>query len=202
MTPLARNDVYVSDGALLPDLPTWAQASKSRRKHISRVTALLSEWASAMRLTADERQAWIDAGRFHDALRDAPVEELRALAGSALAEVELLHGPAAAAKLEHEGEKRQNLLDAIRYHSIGWKGWDRVGRALYMADYLEPGRTFDLDRRARIAAMVATDFDAAFREVVKARMAYAREQGYTEYPESVELLASVEADSRSGIGKG
>ena len=197
MTPIARNDIFVSDGILRPELPSWAQVSNSRRKHIARVTALLAEWADVLALPSAERQTWVDAGRYHDALRDAPVEELRALAGSALAEVELLHGPAAAAKLQQEGETRRNLLDAIRYHSIGWKDWDRVGRALYMADYLEPGRTFDLERRARISAMVPRDFEAAFRDVVKARMTYAREQGYTEYPESVELLASVTAVVRS-----
>jgi HD superfamily phosphohydrolase YqeK len=173
------------------ELPTWARVSKGRGKHIARVTALLAEWADAMGLPADERQCWIDAGRYHDALRDAPVDELRALAGSALEEVELLHGPAAAAKLEREGETRRNLLDAIRYHSIGSRSWDRVGKALYMADYLEPGRTFDLERRTRLAERVPRDFEGAFREVVRARMTYAREHGFTEYPESVELLASV-----------
>ena len=30
-----------------------------------------------MRLTADEANAWIDAGTWHDALRDAPIAELR-----------------------------------------------------------------------------------------------------------------------------
>lgn len=173
------------------DLPPWAQVSKGRRKHIVRVTTLLADWADALRLSSAEREAWIDAGRYHDALRDAPVDALRELAGSTMAEVELLHGPATATKLEREGESRRGLLDAIRYHSIGWTGWDRVGRALYMADYLEPGRTFDLDRRAELAARVPNDFDGAFRDVVRARMTYAREQGYTEYPESVDLLASV-----------
>ena len=181
-----------SSDTISVDLPVWAQVSKGRRKHIVRVTTLLAEWADAMGLSPAERQAWVDAGRYHDALRDAPVDELRALAGSSVEEVELLHGPATATKLEREGETRRSLLDAIRYHSIGSKDWDRVGRALYMADYLEPGRTFDMERRTRIATMVTTDFDAAFREVVKARMAYARENGYTEFPESVELLASVE----------
>lgn len=188
------------------DLPVWAQVSKGRRRHIARVTALLAQWADAMGLSAAERQAWVDAGRYHDALRDAPVDELRALAGSSVTEVELLHGPAAATKLERDGEIRRNLLDAIRYHSIGWKGWDNVGRALYMADYLEPGRTFDLERRTRIAATVPRDFDAAFREVVTVRMEYAREHGYTEFPESVELLQQVTdvglrvADPQSAIG--
>src|SRR4051812_38142580 len=59
------------------ELPAWAQVSRGRGKHIMRVTALLAEWAEAMGLDAAERQCWIDAGRFHDALRDAPVEELR-----------------------------------------------------------------------------------------------------------------------------
>jgi HD superfamily phosphohydrolase YqeK len=174
------------------DLPPWAQVSKGRRKHIERVTTLLAEWGDAMHLSLEERQEWVDAGRYHDALRDAPVDELRALAGSSLAEVELLHGPAAAAFLEREGERRQGLLDALRYHSIGWKHWTRVGKALYMADYLEPGRTFDQERRAELSQRVAHDFDGAFRDVVKARMAYAHEHGFTEYPESAELLASLQ----------
>lgn len=176
---------------LVTDLPDWAQVSKGRRKHIVRVTTLLASWAESMGLTTVEAQTWADAGRFHDALRDAPVEELCALAGSSVHEVELLHGPATATKLERDGETRRNLLDAIRYHSIGWKDWDRVGRALYMADYLEPGRTFDAERRAQLSLLVPRDFDTAFREVVRSRMTYAKEQGYTEYPESVELLASV-----------
>jgi 2-amino-4-hydroxy-6-hydroxymethyldihydropteridine diphosphokinase len=173
------------------DLPSWAQVSKGRAKHIARVTALLAEWADAMELDAAEKQCWVDAGRYHDALRDAPVDELRALAGSALAEAELLHGPAVAARLERDGETRRNLLDAIRYHSIGWKRWDRVGKALYMADYLEPGRTFEAERRERLRALVPVEFEEAFREVVRGRMAYARANGFTEYPESLELLKSV-----------
>ena len=181
----------LSVGAINVELPPWAQVSKKRGKHIRRVTALLSAWGEEMGLPVAERQSWVDAGRYHDALRDAPVEELRALAGSSLEEVELLHGPAAAAKLEREGETRRDLLDAIQYHSIGSKNWARVGKALYMADYLEPGRTFDMERRALLSLRVPRDFEGIFREVVRSRMAYARDNGFTEYPESVELLRSV-----------
>jgi HD superfamily phosphohydrolase YqeK len=173
------------------ELPSWAQVSKKRRKHIVRVTWLLALWADEMRLAPADRQAWLDAGRFHDALRDARVDELRELAGSSIAEVELLHGPAAAARLARDGESRQNLLDAIRYHSIGSAKWDRVGRALYMADYLEPGRKFDLERRAKLAALVHQDFDEAFRRVVEARMEYARLHDFIVYPESTALLESL-----------
>ena len=179
------------DARLAVELPEWAQVSKSRRKHIVRVTRLLATWADDMQLSAAERQAWIDAGRFHDALRDAPVDELRMLAGMGMTEAELLHGPAAATKLERLGETRLNLLSAIRYHSIGSRDWDRVGRALYMADYLEPGRDFDVERRATLSLRVPHEFDEAFRQVVGSRMEYARTQGYTEYPESLALLESL-----------
>lgn len=172
-------------------LPPWAQVSSKRRKHIKRVTRLLASWADQMNLPAPERQTWIDAGRFHDALRDASVDELRELAGSSITEVELLHGPASAARLARDGESRQNLLDAIRYHSIGSAKWDRVGRALYMADYLEPGRKFDVERRAALAELVPQDFDEAFKRVVIARMEYARQEDFTLYPESAALLESV-----------
>ena len=177
--------------AELAPLPDWACTKKKRRKHIARVTILLAAWAETLSLDTAERVAWIDAGRYHDALRDAPVDELRALAGESFDSVELLHGPAAAARLEREGERRTALLDAIRYHSVGYDRWKAVGKALYMADYLEPGRDFDRVRRAVLAARVPQDFEGTFIQVVRARMAYATAQGFTIYPESAAMLASV-----------
>ena len=46
-----------------------------------RVPALLDSWAVALELPAAERQAWPDAGAWHDALRNAPAVVLRTLAG-------------------------------------------------------------------------------------------------------------------------
>jgi hypothetical protein len=60
-----------------------------------------------------------------------------------------------------------------------------------MADYLEPGRKFEAERRERLRALVPVDFDEAFRDVVRGRMEYARAHGFTEYPESIELLQSL-----------
>ncbi|HRQ79046.1 MAG TPA: hypothetical protein PLY94_10660, partial [Gemmatimonadaceae bacterium] len=119
-----------------PVLPEWAEVGEKRRAHIARVTALLDRWALQLRLDADEAQAWHDAGRWHDALRDASAETLRALADDAERPVETLHGPAAAVRLAREGETRRDVLDAIRWHTVGYAGWTRVGRALYMADFL------------------------------------------------------------------
>ena len=82
------------------ELPKWAQVSDKRRAHIARVTALLLNWAAAMRLDPATTGAWVDAGRLHDALRDAPIEELRKITGDTTSPDGFLHGPAVAIKIQ------------------------------------------------------------------------------------------------------
>jgi HD superfamily phosphohydrolase YqeK len=159
------------------DLPSWACASAGRREHIARVVTLLEDWAAAMDLPPDERAAWIDAGRFHDVLRDLPDARL--------------HGPTAAERLQREGETRRSVLEAVRHHTTGSVSWDRTGKALFMADYLEPGRPFDREGRALLAARVVNDFDGVFRQVVRARIEWALKEGHQLYPQTVELWNSL-----------
>jgi 2-amino-4-hydroxy-6-hydroxymethyldihydropteridine diphosphokinase len=169
------------------ELPAWAQVAGKRRGHIVRVTMLLAEWAAVMGIPAEERDAWRDAGLFHDALKDAPDDELRALVGDVAYEPQMIHGPAAAAYLERLGEQRKSVLDAVRYHTVGYLDWDRTGRALYMADFLEPGRKFSQRDRAFLALQVPHDFDGVFRQVVRARLEWSLHEGYSLFPETVAL---------------
>lgn len=170
-----------------PVLPEWAEVGEKRRAHIARVTALLDRWAMELQLDADEAQAWHDAGRWHDALRDASAESLRTLADDAERPVETLHGPAAAVRLAREGETRRDVLDAIRWHTVGYAGWSRVGRALYMADFLEPGRQFARADRAFLADHLVHDFDGVFRQVVRMRIEWTVREGKALFPETVAL---------------
>jgi HD superfamily phosphohydrolase YqeK len=173
-------------------LPAWACVSAKRRAHIERVTALLDEWAQVLALPGDEARAWHDAGRLHDALRDADEPLLRALAGNPTDyTVEMLHGPAAAERLEQDGETRIDLLDAVRHHTVGSEAWGRLGRALYMADYLEPGRKFSRTDRAFLAEQVPHDFDATFRQVLRARLEWSLREGMRLYPQAVALWNAV-----------
>ncbi|HTE45474.1 MAG TPA: HD domain-containing protein [Gemmatimonadaceae bacterium] len=174
-------------GASAFELPSWSQVVEKRMGHIMRVTSLLATWADTMNVPAEERVAWIDAGRFHDALKDTPDAELRALVGDVRYEPQMLHGPAAAARLERDGETRRSVLDAVRYHTIGYLDWDRTGRALYMADFLEPGRKFSQRDRAFLAAHVPFDFDGVFRQVVRARLEWSLHEGHSLFPETVAL---------------
>lgn len=174
------------------ELPSWACVTEKRRGHILRVTGLLSDWAEQMGVTAAERQEWIDAGLWHDAIKDLPEGELRALAGAdSNLEGPLLHGPAAAATLRSLGETRQDVLEAIRLHSIGAAHWGRTGRALYMADFLEPGRGFAKRDRAFLAVQVPHDFTGAFRQVVRSRLEWSLREGHSLHLETIQLWNQV-----------
>lgn len=172
-------------------LPEWAIVSDRRRAHIARVTALLAAWAPHVARDEAEALAMRDAGLLHDALRDAPDAQLRALSGDAASPVELLHGPAAATLLERQGERRHELLEAVRWHTLGSASWGRVGRALYMADFLEPGRKFAAADRAFLAAHVPTDFDGVFRQVVRMRLEWSLREGKELFPQAVTLWNAI-----------
>ena len=180
-----------TEAAAAVSLPPWARVSDKRRAHIARVTSLLERWGAALHVGDEELRTWRDAGLLHDALRDAPEDELRALADRADLPAEMLHGPAAAALLASKGERRTDLLDAVRWHTVGHAGWGRVGRALYMADFLEPGRKFSRADRAFLAAHVPGDFEGTFRQVVRARIEWAVREGNAIYPETIALWDEV-----------
>jgi HD superfamily phosphohydrolase YqeK len=169
------------------DLPDWAVVSDKRRAHIGRVVQLRESWADAMQLGSEERTAWRDAGRWHDALRDASPATLRALSRDDASPLELLHGPAAAERLRQEGERRDGVLLAIAAHTIGSPDWDRTGRALFMADYLEPGRAFAREEREFLASHVPHDFEGVFRQVLRQRLEWTLREGKTLFAATVQL---------------
>jgi 2-amino-4-hydroxy-6-hydroxymethyldihydropteridine diphosphokinase len=172
-------------------LPGWSITSSRRREHIGRVVALLNRWAASLSLDEREARAWHDAGAWHDALRDADERDLREMTGEPHRPLGLLHGPAAAAKLERDGEPRRDVLDAIRWHTVGSATWSRTGRALYMADFLEPGRSFMQADRAFLADQVPFAFDATFRQVVRMRLEWVLREGKGLTNETVALWNSV-----------
>jgi 2-amino-4-hydroxy-6-hydroxymethyldihydropteridine diphosphokinase len=184
---------HAASALTAPDivLPDWALVTDKRRAHIARVTLLLDQWAAALSLPSAERQAWHDVGVLHDALRDAPEEELRRLTRDVDRPMHILHGPAAAERLAGEGERRADVLEAIRWHTLGSATWSRTGKALFMADFLEPGRPFSRTDRAFLAAHVTADFDGVFRQVVRTRIEWTVREGKMLFPETADLWNTI-----------
>ena len=163
---------------LRPTTPPWANASPERVAHIERVARLVLEWAEEMGVPDSERNRWLRAVWLHDALRDAPAEELERWAPTSPGPPSIRHGPASAARAKADGEIDRGVLDAVRYHSMGLAEWDMVGRALYCADFLEPGRTFDQSGRAELAARFPRDPTGVLREVARARVSRLVQSGW------------------------
>jgi HD superfamily phosphohydrolase YqeK len=142
-------------------------AGDERRAHIGRVAALLDQWADALGVDAAERARWARAAWLHDALRDAPGGD------------DLGHGPAAAARAAADGETDAGVLDAVRYHSVGWARWDAVGRMLYL-----------VERRA-LAARVPVDPADVLREVARRRIERILRSGWALRPETVDFWNAI-----------
>lgn len=126
-----------------------------------------------------ERIRWVRAGWLHDALRDA-----RLTKGTT-------HGAAAADRATQDGESDPGVLDAVRFHSFGYAGWDDVGRMLYLADFLEPGRR--RNRRAKLAERVPRDTDRILREVAALQIRARLRVGRPIHPRTLEFWNSLTA---------
>jgi 2-amino-4-hydroxy-6-hydroxymethyldihydropteridine diphosphokinase len=168
-------------------LPPWAVVSTTRAAHIERVVALLDRWAELLEIPTIERTRWRQAGWLHDALRDAPLDDLRAWSGRDDSRG-LVHGPAAAARARHEGVVDEELLHAVEHHTFGHADWGDLGLALYAADFLEPGRPFSPTERAALAARFPVERDAVIREVIAMRLAHADRRGRTLRPETIAFV--------------
>ena len=189
LSPLVRD---AAEGRL----PAWVQAKPSRREHMARVAALMREWATALGLSADEVARWTAVGYLHDALRDGDPDELRPLVPAEFRELpgKLLHGPAAAERLD--GDADDELLDAVRCHTLGCPRFRALGRALYLADFLEPGRTFAPEWTEQLRRRMPREMDAVLREVVEARIGHVMRSGGTVHPETKAFHAQVEGEAR------
>lgn len=169
----------VLQAAARGELPVWARVDEVRRRHIASVAALLGQWAEALSLPTAEQERWRAAGWLHDALRLAPARELIPLVPQEFQDLppRMLHGPAAAARLRQDGVTDEMLLLAISHHTVGHPEFDDLGRALYAADFLEPGRTFDPLLRAGLRARMPHGLSEVVPAIVRLRLIHLLRSG-------------------------
>jgi len=160
---------------------------------MERVALLLDTWAGDLGLPESERLRWRAAGLAHDLLRDADPDELRSHLPLTLADLPgpILHGPAVAERLRIEGLEDGELLTAVAYHTVGDARFGRMGRALYAADFLEPGRSFLPEWRKERRQRMPADFDAVVREVAATRIRNLIERGSRVPPRTLSFWNSM-----------
>ncbi len=139
------------------------------------------------------------AALLHDTARETEPGEFLRLAGGwdlAVGEPErqspkLLHGPVAAELARRElGVEDEEVLGAVRAHTVGKPGMGPLALALYVADKIEPAR--DYPSVGRIRALAQEDLDEAAAEALRRVVAHNERRGRPVHPSSREMLEWLE----------
>lgn len=138
------------------------------------------------------------AGIAHDMCKEIPPEAMLDLAkkdGMAFSEVEmkklsLLHGRAAAVQLkEMFGIDDHDILEAIAWHTFGRKGLCNLGKLLFVADKVEPGRPQSTEEYRKMH--FSKTLDDLTLSILQENQEYLEAHGKTPAAFSVELINEI-----------
>jgi predicted HD superfamily hydrolase involved in NAD metabolism len=139
------------------------------------------------------------AALLHDAARETEPEEFLRLAGEwdlSAGEPErqspkLLHAPVAAELARRElGVEDEEVLGAIRAHTVGEPGMGPLALALYVADKIEPAR--DYPSVGRLRSLAREDLREAAAEALRRAIAHNEERDRPIHPSSRAMLEWLE----------
>lgn len=167
-----------------------SQMSQRRFDHCLRVEKKIMELATLY--GADATKASL-AALIHDYAKERPLEELQELVvKKQLSEQlqnqssEILHGPVGAEILKDELDiQDEEILDAIREHTIGGTKMTLLSKCLFVADAIEDGRNYPGVEEARVIAN--HNIDEAVRYLVRHTLQYLIEKEVYIYPGTLEV---------------
>ncbi|MBS4173607.1 bis(5'-nucleosyl)-tetraphosphatase (symmetrical) YqeK [Bacillus sp. FJAT-49736] len=141
---------------------------------------------------ADEKKAEISA-IFHDYAKFRPLDEMKRIIRDQHFDPRLLkfnpelwHAPVGAYLVEKEvGITDSEILSGIRYHTSGRIGMSLLDKIIYLADYIEPGRTFPGVEEARQLAQEG--LDKAIIYSVRNTIQHLLNRNQTVFPDTVDF---------------
>ncbi|WP_096201338.1 bis(5'-nucleosyl)-tetraphosphatase (symmetrical) YqeK [Bacillus sp. FJAT-45350] len=164
------------------------QLTDHRYQHTIGVMATAVELSK--RYGVDEKKAET-AAIFHDYAKFRDKDEMRSIIiEQGFPEVflhygtELLHAPCGAYLVKKEvGIIDQEILDAIYYHTTGRQGMTQLEKVVYLADYIEPGRSFKgVDEVRELAKQ---DLDKAIIQSIVNTISFLMKKGQPIFPETL-----------------
>jgi predicted HD superfamily hydrolase involved in NAD metabolism len=179
--------------------------SDKRYGHTVRVADTAESLARKHGLDPDRTRL---AALLHDAARETEPKEFLRLANEwdlPVGEPErqspkLLHGPVAAELARRElGVEDEEVLSAIRAHTVGRAVMEPIALALYVADKIEPAR--DYPSVQRIRGLAREDLRQAAAESLRRAVAHNESRGKSIHPASREMLEWLE-DSQNAAHRG
>lgn len=163
--------------------------SKKRLNHVLSVEKTAVELASHYGENIEKVSI---AALVHDIAKERPDEEMRDLIISENMDLELLqygnniwHGPAGANIVQtHFGITDEEILNAIRNHTVGSPEMSLVEKIIFVADYIEPGRSFPGVEEARRLAF--SNVDSAVSYATEKTLEHLIKNKIQIYPKSIE----------------
>ncbi len=102
---------------------------------------------------------------------------------------EILHGPVCAAIMEHEyGINDEEVLMAIKYHTTGRQQMTKTEKLIFIADYIEPGRTIPGVDDIRDMAYNQGSLDKTIYEISKRTVLFLIQKDITVYNKTIDCL--------------
>ena len=172
--------------------------SEKRFEHSVRVAETAALMCSLYGL--DENLGLI-SGIAHDICKEIPSGEKIRLAEKDGGKIEglekekpdLLHGRAAAVKMQEEFKIHdENLIQAVANHTFGKKGLSDIGKILFVADKIEPGRPQSTEEYRK--ALFAKSLKGITVSVLKENIEYLEKRGKAVAQESLDWLKDLNDD--------
>lgn len=133
------------------------QLSQSRYEHTLRVTEEAIKLANTHDVSIEKAEL---AALWHDVAKEFPRERLKQMIETSDLPKDVLdyhhelwHGPVASLIVsERFGIDDSEIISAVRYHTTGKAQMSSLDLVIFVADYIEPGRSFPgLDEVRRVA---------------------------------------------------
>lgn len=162
--------------------------SKSRFEHVCRVEKTAIKLAKQNGVDVEKASI---AGLCHDYAKQRPDEDfLKIIRDKKLAPVLLdygnavWHGVVGAEMVKDElGVHDEDILNAIREHTVGNGYMTKLAQVIYMADYIEPGRDFPGVEKAR--EITKRELGAGVAYQTKQTLAYLVAKGKPVFPQTL-----------------
>lgn len=152
---------------------------EKRYNHVERVVECARELAGIYKVNAEDVEA---SAYLHDVAKFFELSRMIDLIKGKYPEVEdemsrstsILHGFAGAefvrGNYELFGVEKEEILDGIKYHTIGGRNLSTLAKIVYLADAIEEGRTWEEVERAR--ELAKTDLDEAIKYEIDTKLQY------------------------------
>ena len=181
----SMNDIRIEKLITVLDRYARANLSDHRYEHSCRVASYAEELARRYGYGHRLQRLCYLAGISHDMCKEKPIGFLlrmvrtdgQPVTPDEVVNSDLLHGRAAAVVLqEHYGIHKKSLLNAVRYHTSASTKFDALGRIIYIADKIEPGRKNCNYLREKVERM---PLDELFLEVLEEVIGFVESKGQT-----------------------